>query len=164
MHQSPSRPIALIFGQKGINNMSRPWSFTIPGIAADIQLDDSIDGVFEPSAAVENVLHQQALFAKLREARNATGRSLEDAATLLGISTELLQQVEAGSQDMTFSELRQFAYAADAVITYHVQHRAAEAQEASPDWRASMQWFDSVWVPSESSSPSRKGLLDAIRR
>ncbi|WP_445444457.1 hypothetical protein [Clavibacter sp. km3a] len=143
--------------------MSQPWSFIIPGVTDSFTIDSSPDALFQPSAAVENILHQQELFSELAEARIAAGRSVEEAAEILGVEPEILQRVEAGSEDMTLSELRQFAYAADAVISYHVQRKAGEIQDVTPDWTA-IQLVESMWIESGRSMPAKKDLIDAIRR
>lgn len=71
--------------------------------------------------AQKNLDSQIALIQALRESRVASGISIEKAADTLGISVSLLEAVEGFRVDLSMTDLRQYAYACNAVIEYSIQ-------------------------------------------
>lgn len=72
--------------------------------------------------ARQNLDNQVALVEALKQARIASGISEEMAAEALGITVSLLQAVEGFRVDLTLTDLRQYAYACNAVIEYDIKH------------------------------------------
>lgn len=70
--------------------------------------------------ATENLNSQVALIEALRQSRIDSGISLDEAAHTLGISVSLLEAVEGFRVDLSMTDLRQYAYACNAVIEYSV--------------------------------------------
>ena len=71
--------------------------------------------------AKANLDNQVALIGELRQARIDAGISIEQAAETLGIAPSLVEAVEGFRVDLTLTDLRQYAYACNAVIEYVVQ-------------------------------------------
>lgn len=67
-----------------------------------------------------NLNHQVKLINDLRQARIDAGISLEEAAEKLGITVSLLEAVEGNRVELSLTDLRQYAYACNAVIEYQV--------------------------------------------
>jgi transcriptional regulator with XRE-family HTH domain len=84
----------------------------------------------EAIVADENLLAQKNLFIAFRAARKSSGRSVDQAAELLGVSNEQYEQIESGTIDLTLAEVRQLAFAVDAVVSYRVVPDAAETFES----------------------------------
>lgn len=71
--------------------------------------------------AQKNLDSQIALIQSLRQSRISSGISVEQAAETLGIATSLLEAVEGFRVDLSMTDLRQYAYACNAVIEYEVK-------------------------------------------
>jgi transcriptional regulator with XRE-family HTH domain len=69
----------------------------------------------------ENLDNQRKLISNLKINRLASGISLEQAAHTLGVSADLLDAVEGFRVDLSMTDLRQYAYACNAVIEYEVK-------------------------------------------
>lgn len=70
--------------------------------------------------AGKNLDNQMALIKSLRESRIEQGITLEKAAETLGIAVSLLEAVEGFRVELSLSDLRQYAYACNAVIDYQI--------------------------------------------
>lgn len=66
-------------------------------------------------------LTPSSLIASLQAARIEAGISCEEAAQTLGITREVFDDLEAGKIALNLTEIRQYAYAVDAVIEYDVK-------------------------------------------
>ena len=78
-----------------------------------------------PSVAMQNLDTQEGLFEAIADARVSSGATVEDVAAKLGIDAAHYVEIEAGGADLTLSELRQVAFAIDAVISYSVHTEAS---------------------------------------
>lgn len=119
----------------------------------------SITSKSEPRKKVlaEDNLHcQELLFHELAAARVESGASIEEVADCLGIPVDVALAVEDGRVELTLADLRQYAYAVGALVSYRV--RPAYVRELgdlptpghSSDWNDALK--DSSW---KSWSPSR---------
>lgn len=77
----------------------------------------------EQSLADDNLHAQDHLWESLRLALRDSGRSLDDVASRLGISVDLVRAIGEGRIDVSLSDLREYAYAVDAAVTYRVSSR-----------------------------------------
>lgn len=71
--------------------------------------------------ARKNLDNQINLIAGLKQARIDSGITVEQAADTLGITVSLLEAVEGFRVDLSMTDLRQYAYACNAVIEYSIQ-------------------------------------------
>lgn len=97
----------------------------------DTSLDiwDLDDPSVEQSLADDNLDSQAHLWELLAKARLESGKSDDEVAQILGVSTELLSAIEGGRINLTLSDLREYAYSIDALVSYRVISRYSEKLE-----------------------------------
>lgn len=105
---------------------------------------DLDDPSVEQSLADDNLQSQGTLWDLLNKARQESGRSDEDVARLLNVPLELLEAVEGGRVNVTLSDLREYAYAIDALISYRVVSRYSEKLEAHRTDITQKPWHDKL--------------------
>jgi len=71
--------------------------------------------------AEDNLHNQDLLFHELVSARIASKRTVEDVATCLGITPSVVEALEDGRVELTLADLRQYAYAVGALLSYRVR-------------------------------------------
>lgn len=71
--------------------------------------------------AQKNLDNQITLIQALRQSRIESGISVEKAADTLGVSVSLVEAVEGFRVDLSMTDLRQYAYACNAVIEYSIK-------------------------------------------
>lgn len=69
---------------------------------------------------------QASLFDQLHAARIARGATVEEVARLLHADTSIVEDIESGDYEPNLTELRQYAWAIEAVIEYRVHSCAAD--------------------------------------
>ncbi|UKA57510.1 helix-turn-helix domain-containing protein [Arthrobacter sp. FW306-2-2C-D06B] len=82
-----------------------------------------IDDDAAQSLADDNLGAQEHLWESLAAARRASGLTDEQVAERLGVTAELANAIGEGRIDITLGDLREFAYAVDAVVAYKVSPR-----------------------------------------
>lgn len=73
------------------------------------------------SLAEDNLHNQDQLFHDLVSARLQSGKSVDEVAACLGISVDVVHALEDGRVELTLADLRQYAYAVEALLSYRVR-------------------------------------------
>ncbi|MDT0169566.1 hypothetical protein [Pseudarthrobacter sp. BRE9] len=104
---------------------------------------DTDSGDVAQSLADDNLQAQGHLWEALRGALVASGLSYEDVASRLGIDVDLVRAISGGRVDISLSDLREYAYAVDASITYRVIPRYSHYLETFRQLLSEKHWHDS---------------------
>ncbi|MFE4834456.1 hypothetical protein ACFRAU_07220 [Arthrobacter sp. NPDC056691] len=105
----------------------------------------------EQALADDNLRAQEHLWESLAVALRDSERSIEDVAARLGIPADLAEDISNGRVDVSLSDLREFAYAIDAFVTYRVSSRYTSNLE---NYRRSLANVPQHWHRSHQSSPA----------
>ena len=73
------------------------------------------------SLAEDNLQSQDQLFHDLVNARKQSGKSVAQVAECLGVSVDVVRALEEGRVEITLADLRQYAYAVEALVSYRVR-------------------------------------------
>lgn len=106
------------------------------------------------SLAEDNLHNQDQLFQDLVHARQQSGKTVDEVAACLGISVDVVEALEDGRVELTLADLRQYAYAVEALVSYRVRPNyireftsltaALHAADSSSNWKT----FSSKVLPS----------------
>lgn len=92
-----------------------------------------------------NNASQSRLFEQLVAARLAKGVSVDDVARLLHAETSIVEDIESGDYEPNLTELRQYAWAIEAVIDFRVHACAAEPLARFRSHMMAVSVSDEVW-------------------
>lgn len=119
-----------------------------------------LDNSPEQVLADENLRAQEHLWETLLQALKESGRSVDDVASRLGIPADLVESISKGRVDVSLSDLREYAYAVDAFISYRVTSRYTSNLET---YRRSLaevpqHWHGTTAAHREDDSPAESAL------
>lgn len=95
--------------------------------------------------------YQKKLLHDLVEARRLRGRTVEEVAQLLHATAEVIEDIESGDYEPNLTELRQYAYAIEAVVEFRVHACAAEALSTFRGLMSHRLLNDNLWVNAAAS-------------
>ncbi|WP_284752635.1 hypothetical protein [Arthrobacter sp. efr-133-R2A-120] len=93
------------------------------------------------SLADVNLGAQEHLWEALSAARVDSGLTHEQVATRLGVTAELAKAIGEGRIDVTLGDLREFAFAVDAVVAYKVSPRYSTTFDAFRRSLGELPWY-----------------------
>jgi transcriptional regulator with XRE-family HTH domain len=89
------------------------------------------------STAAVNIREQEGLLKLLQEAYGASGLSLAEVASRLGVAPEMAEEALFGGRDLSLTELRYLALVLNVVVEYTVRKPAPGEEDTSRRPRAS---------------------------
>lgn len=109
--------------------------------------------VAEPSIDVSQLVsdanngYQSHLLKQLHNARRSRGRTVEEVAKLLGTDAAVVEDIESGDYEPNLTELRQYAWAIEAVIEYRVHACAGVSLSQYRFALMTSALVEEVWAP-----------------
>lgn len=100
----------------------------------------------------------EELLRQLIAARRSSGRKPEEVARILGVSPEILKEIEGGEYDLTVDDLREYLYAIDAIGTFRITPNASKAIY-SHLLKSASQAIDHMWRESAHDEPDARADL-----
>ncbi|WP_157365102.1 helix-turn-helix domain-containing protein [Arthrobacter sp. QXT-31] len=112
---------------------------------------------------------QHKLLMDLAKARMMRGLTVQKVAELLGATTEIVEDIESGDYEPNLTELRQYAYAIEAVVEFRVHACAVESLSRISEkfWRhgsvSDDLWVHVSWSDAMTERSAASAVIEIVR-